>query len=174
VLFLCTGALRSRRSGPCLTVGSEQHIGLFIAGSANALSQDHGEEDQGILIVDGHVWTSQARRTAAIDLAPGNGREDWVLSGRRCTARLLVMHSAARGRAGPALRIVALSPRSDRIQKCQRLRRKEPSSEMLSWKLEEVENISPRQFSRALQKENGQSCQSRRETAQFESARLTD
>ena len=113
------------------------------------------EEDR-IFIVDGPVWTS-AGATAALDLALAMVEKDLGADVARSTARLLVMHQRRAGGQCQHSELLALSPKSDRIQNAIGYAEKHLRSELSVGKLAEVANLSPRQFSRAFQKETGQS-----------------
>lgn len=128
------------------------------------------EEDR-IFIVDGPVWTS-AGATAALDLALAMVEKDLGADVARSTARLLVMHQRRAGGQCQHSELLALSPKSDRIQNAIAYAEMHLRSELSVGKLAEVANLSPRQFTRAFQKETGQSPAKAVEKLRLESARL--
>jgi transcriptional regulator GlxA family with amidase domain len=128
------------------------------------------EEDR-IFIVDGPVWTS-AGATAALDLALAMVEKDLGADVARSTAQLLVMHHRRAGGQCQHSELLTLSPKSDRIQNAIAYAEKHLHTELSVEKLAEVANLSPRQFSRAFQKETGQSPAKAVEILRLESARL--
>ncbi|NOP02817.1 GlxA family transcriptional regulator, partial [Klebsiella pneumoniae] len=72
------------------------------------------EEDR-IFIVDGQIWTS-AGMTAALDMALGMVEKDLGTEMARSVARKLVMHQRRSGGQSQHSELLALSPKSDRIQ----------------------------------------------------------
>ncbi|MGC2030638.1 MAG: GlxA family transcriptional regulator [Steroidobacteraceae bacterium] len=128
------------------------------------------EEDR-IFIVDGPVWTS-AGATAGLDLALAMVEKDLGADVARSTAQKLVMHHRRAGGQSQHSELLTLSPKSDRIQNAITYAEKHLHSELSVGKLAEVANLSPRQFSRAFQKETGQSPAKAVEKLRLESARL--
>ncbi|TFW19591.1 GlxA family transcriptional regulator [Duganella callida] len=128
------------------------------------------EEDR-IFIIDGPIWTS-AGATAALDLALAMVEKDLGAELARSTAHKLVMHHKRTGGQSQHSEMLALSPKSDRIQNAIAYAEKNLRAPLSVEKLAEVANLSPRQFSRAFQEETGQSPAKAIEKLRLESARL--
>lgn len=128
-------------------------------------------EDDRIFIIDGPVWTS-AGATAALDLALAMVEKDLGAEAARSTARKLVMHHKRTGGQSQHSEMLALSPRSDRIQNAISYAERNLGQPLSVEKLAEVAHLSPRQFSRAFQEETGQSPAKAIEKLRIESARL--
>jgi transcriptional regulator GlxA family with amidase domain len=128
------------------------------------------EEDR-IFIVDGPIWTS-AGATAGLDLALAMVEKDLGEDAARSTARKLVMHHRRAGGQSQHSELLALSPKSDRIQNALSFAEKNLGSSLSVDKLAEVANLSPRQFSRAFQAETGESPAKAVEKLRVEAARL--
>jgi transcriptional regulator GlxA family with amidase domain len=128
------------------------------------------EEDR-IFIVDGPVWTS-AGATAGLDLALAMVEKDLSTDTARSVAKKLVMHHRRAGGQSQHSELLALSPKSDRIQSAISYAEKNLRSRLSVDKLAEVANLSPRQFSRAFQAETGQSPAKAVEKLRLEAARL--
>jgi transcriptional regulator GlxA family with amidase domain len=128
-------------------------------------------EGDRIFIVDGPVWTS-AGATAGLDLALAMVEKDLGADIVRSTAQKLVMHHRRAGGQSQHSELLTLSPKSDRIQNAITYAEKHLHTELPVAKLAEVANLSPRQFSRAFQKETGQSPAKAVEKLRLESARL--
>jgi transcriptional regulator GlxA family with amidase domain len=128
------------------------------------------EEDR-IFVIDGSVWTS-AGATAGLDLALAMVEKDLGADVARSTAQKLVMHHRRAGGQSQHSELLALSPKSDRIQNAMTYAEKHLHTDLSVGKLAEIANLSPRQFSRAFQKETGQSPAKAVEKLRLESARL--
>jgi transcriptional regulator GlxA family with amidase domain len=128
-------------------------------------------EDDRIFIVDGAVWTS-AGATAGLDLALAMVEKDLGTEVARSTAQKLVMQHRRAGGQSQHSELLALSPKSDRIQNALAYAEKHLRNELPIEKLAEVASLSVRQFSRAFQKETGQSPAKAVERLRLESARL--
>jgi transcriptional regulator GlxA family with amidase domain len=117
------------------------------------------------------VWTS-AGATAGLDLALAMVEKDLGADLARSAAQKLVMHHRRAGGQSQHSELLTLSPKSDRIQNAVAYAEKHLRTELSVGKLAEVANLSPRQFSRAFQKETGQSPAKAVEKLRLESARL--
>jgi transcriptional regulator GlxA family with amidase domain len=82
------------------------------------------------------------------------------------------MHHRRAGGQSQHSELLTLSPKSDRIQNAIAYAEKHLHTELPVGKLAEVANLSPRQFSRAFQKETGESPAKAVEKLRLESARL--
>jgi transcriptional regulator GlxA family with amidase domain len=128
-------------------------------------------EDDRIFIVDGAVWTS-AGATAGLDLALAMVEKDLGADVARATAQKLVMHQRRAGGQSQHSELLSLSPKSDRIQNAITYAEGHLRTDLSVGRLAEVANLSPRQFSRAFQRETGQSPAKAVEKLRLESARL--
>lgn len=128
------------------------------------------EEDR-IFIVDGSVWTS-AGMTAALDMALGMVEKDLGAEVARSVAHKLVMHQRRSGGQSQHSELLALSPRSDRIQAALDYARKHLSRSLSVEELAGVVHLSPRQFTRVFTAETGQSPAKAVEGLRLEAARL--
>nr|WP_225777678.1 GlxA family transcriptional regulator [Pseudomonas sp. Marseille-Q3773] len=128
-------------------------------------------EDDRIFIVDGSVWTS-AGMTAALDMALGMVEKDLGSEVARSVAHKLVMHQRRSGGQSQHSELLALSPRSDRIQAALDYARKHLSRSLSVEELAGVVHLSPRQFTRVFTAETGQSPAKAVEGLRLEAARL--
>jgi transcriptional regulator GlxA family with amidase domain len=128
------------------------------------------EEDR-IFIIDGPIWTS-AGATAGLDLALAMVEKDLGTDAARSVAKKLVMHHRRAGGQSQHSELLALSPKSDRIQNALSFAEKNLGSSLSVDKLAEVANLSPRQFSRAFHAETGESPAKAVEKLRVEAARL--
>lgn len=128
------------------------------------------EEDR-IFIVDGPVWTS-AGMTAALDMALGMVEKDLGADVARSVAHKLVMHQRRSGGQSQHSELLALSPRSDRIQAALDYARKHLHRSLSVEELAGVVHLSPRQFTRVFTAETGQSPAKAVEGLRLEAARL--
>ncbi|MGN8248399.1 GlxA family transcriptional regulator [Pseudomonas sp. SMV7] len=128
------------------------------------------EEDR-IFIVEGSVWTS-AGMTAALDMALGMVEKDLGAEVARSVAHKLVMHQRRSGGQSQHSELLALSPRSDRIQAALDYARKHLSRSLSVEELAGVVHLSPRQFTRVFTAETGQSPAKAVEGLRLEAARL--
>ncbi|MDM3888605.1 GlxA family transcriptional regulator [Pseudomonas sp. BCRC 81390] len=128
------------------------------------------EEDR-IFIVDGSVWTS-AGMTAALDMALGMVEKDLGAEVARSVAHKLVMHQRRSGGQSQHSELLALSPRSDRIQAALDYARKHLGRSLSVEELAGVVHLSPRQFTRVFTAETGQSPAKAVESLRLEAARL--
>ncbi|RAU40388.1 GlxA family transcriptional regulator [Pseudomonas sp. RIT411] len=128
------------------------------------------EEDR-IFIVDGPVWTS-AGMTAGLDLALGMVEKDLGMDVARSVAHRLVMQQFRSGGQTQHSELLALAPKSDRIQTALAYARQHLSRALSVEELAEVAHLSPRQFSRVFTAETGQSPAKAIEGLRLEAARL--
>ncbi|MBV4491630.1 GlxA family transcriptional regulator [Pseudomonas oryzicola] len=128
------------------------------------------EEDR-IFIVDGPLWTS-AGMTAALDMALGMVEKDLGAEVARSVAHKLVMHQRRSGGQSQHSELLALSPRSDRIQAALDYARRHLNRSLSVEELAGVVHLSPRQFTRVFTAETGQSPAKAVESLRLEAARL--
>lgn len=169
VASICTGAFLLAESG--LLDGRRATTHWHYTRELQARYPGIKVEEDRIFIVDGPIWTS-AGATAGMDLALAMVEKDLGADIARSTAHKLVMHHQRAGGQSQHSEMLALSPKSDRIQKAIAYAEKNLSTALSVEKLAEVANISPRQFSRAFQQETGQSPAKAVEKLRLESARL--
>ncbi|MBA1143424.1 GlxA family transcriptional regulator [Mesorhizobium neociceri] len=128
------------------------------------------EEDR-IFIVDGQVWTS-AGMTAGIDLALAMVEQDLGADVARAVARQLVVYHRRAGGQSQHSALLALAPKSDRIQNALAYAKRNLDTPLTVGELAEAAHLSPRQFSRAFRAETGQSPAKAVENLRVEAARL--
>ncbi len=113
-------------------------------------------ESDRIFITDGAVWTS-AGMTPGLDMALGMVEKDLGAEVARAVAHRLVMHHRRSGGQTQHSEMLALSPRSDRIQSALEYTRKNLSRALTVDELADVVHLSPRQLSRLFREETGKS-----------------
>ncbi|MDH1628792.1 GlxA family transcriptional regulator [Pseudomonas mosselii] len=128
------------------------------------------EEDR-IFIADGNLWTS-AGMTACIDMALGMVEQDLGTEIARNVAHRLVMHQRRSGGQTQHSQLLAMAPRSDRIQAVLEHVRGHLEQPLTVEALAEVAHLSPRQFSRVFSAETGESPARAIERLRLEAARL--
>ena len=127
------------------------------------------EEDR-IYIADGPIWTS-AGMTAGLDLALALVEKDLGAETARSVAHQLVMHQRRAGGQSQHSEMLALAPKSDRIQNALNYARQNLSRSLTVEELAEAVHLSPRQFSRVFTLETGQSPAKAIEALRLEAAR---
>ncbi|CDO84997.1 putative transcriptional regulator [Pseudomonas aeruginosa] len=130
----------------------------------------HVEEDR-IYIIDGSVWTS-AGMTAGLDLALGMVEKDLGAEAARSVAHKLVMHQRRSGGQSQHSEMLALAPKSDRIQQALNFARQNLHRPLSVEDLAEHVHLSPRQFTRVFTAETGQSPAKAIESLRLKAARL--
>jgi transcriptional regulator GlxA family with amidase domain len=169
VTSICTGAFILAEAG--LLDGRRATTHWYYARELQARFPKVKLEEDRIFIIDGPVWTS-AGATAGLDLALAMVEKDLGTEAARSVAKKLVMHHRRAGGQSQHSELLALSPKSDRIQNAVRYAEKNLGSALSVEKLAQVANLSPRQFSRAFQAETGQSPAKAVEKLRLEAARL--
>ena len=169
VTSICTGAFVLAEAG--LLDGRRATTHWYYAQDLRRRFPNIKIEDDRIFIIDGPVWTS-AGATAGLDLALAMVEKDLGAEAARSVARKLVMHHRRAGGQSQHSELLALSPKSDRIQNALSYAEKNLASPLSVDKLAAVANLSPRQFSRAFQAETGQSPAKAVEKLRLEAARL--
>ena len=169
VTSICTGAFILAEAG--LLDGRRATTHWYYAQELQRRFPNVKMEDDRIFIIDGPVWTS-AGATAGLDLALAMVEKDLGAEAARSVAKKLVMHHRRAGGQSQHSELLALSPKSDRIQNALSYAEKNLGSSLSVDKLAEVANLSPRQFSRAFQAETGQSPAKAVEKLRLEAARL--
>jgi transcriptional regulator GlxA family with amidase domain len=169
VTSICTGAFFLAEAG--LLDGRRATTHWYHARALQSRFPNVKTEADRIFIVDGPIWTS-AGATAGLDLALALVEKDLGVEVAQSVAKKLVMHHRRAGGQSQHSELLALSPKSDRIQNALSFAEKNLGSALSVDKLAEVANLSPRQFSRAFQTETGQSPAKAVEKLRVEAARL--
>lgn len=128
-------------------------------------------EDDRIYLIDGNIWTS-AGMTAGLDLALAMVEKDLGAEIARSVAHKLVMHQRRSGGQSQHSELLALAPKSDRIQSALDYARRNLHRPLSIDELAEAVHLSPRQFSRVFTAETGQSPAKAIEGLRLEAARL--
>jgi transcriptional regulator GlxA family with amidase domain len=166
---ICTGAFILAEAG--LLDGRRATTHWYFARELQTRFPKVKMEEDRIFIIDGPVWTS-AGATAGLDLALAMVEKDLGADAARSVAKKLVMHHRRAGGQSQHSELLALSPKSDRIQNALSYAQRNLRSSLSVDKLAVVANLSPRQFSRAFQTETGQSPAKAVEKLRLEAARL--
>jgi transcriptional regulator GlxA family with amidase domain len=180
--FLKRRALGARRiAGVCTGAFVLAEAGLLAGRRATthwAYARDLRErfdgihvEDDRIFVVDGPIWTS-AGMTAGLDLALAMVELDLGTDVARSVARKLVMPQHRSGGQSQHSEMLALAPKSDRIQEALAFARANLARPLTVDDLAGKANLSPRQFSRVFTAETGQSPAKAVEALRLEAARL--
>jgi transcriptional regulator GlxA family with amidase domain len=128
-------------------------------------------ETDRIFITDGTVWTS-AGMTAGLDLALAMIEEDLGAEVARAVARRLVVYHRRAGGQSQFSTLLALEPKSDRVQNALAYAKRNLDKPLTVEHLAEAAHLSPRQFSRVFRTETGQSPAKAIENLRLEAARL--
>jgi len=169
VTSICTGAFILAEAG--LLRGRRATTHWFYARELQRRFPEITVEEDRIFIIDGPIWTS-AGATAGLDLALAMVEKDLGTEVARSVAKKLVMHHRRAGGQSQHSELLALSPKSDRIQNALSYAEKNLGSSLTVDKLAEAASLSPRQFSRAFLAETGQTPAKAVEKLRLEAARL--
>jgi transcriptional regulator GlxA family with amidase domain len=169
VTSICTGAFILAEAG--LLQGRRATTHWFYARELQRRFPEVKVEDDRIFIIDGPIWTS-AGATAGLDLALAMVEKDLGKDVARSVARKLVMQHRRAGGQSQHSELLALSPKSDRIQNALSFAERNLGSSLTVDKLAEAASLSPRQFSRAFLAETGQTPAKAVEKLRLEAARL--
>lgn len=182
VHFLQTTALQARRiAGVCTGAFVLAQAGLLDKkratthwAHARSLSQLHPDiqlEDDRIFIIDDRIWTS-AGMTAGLDMALGMVEKDLGAEIARAVAHNLVMNQRRSGGQTQHSEMLALAPRSDRLQSALEYARSNLSKALTVELLADAVHLSARQLSRLFRQETGKSPAKAIEGLRLEAARL--
>jgi len=166
---VCTGAFMLAQAGVLDNRRATTHWAY-----AKAMQRLHPHikvEDDRIYIVDGPVWTS-AGMTAGLDMALGMVEKDLGSDVARSVAHKLVMHQRRSGGQSQHSELLAMAPKSDRIQSALAYARKHLNRPLSVEELAEAVHLSPRQFTRVFTAETGHSPAKAIESLRLEAARL--
>lgn len=182
VHFLQTTALQARRiAGVCTGAFVLAQAGLLDKkratthwAHARSLLQLHPDiqlEDDRIFTIDDRVWTS-AGMTAGLDMALGMVEKDLGAEIARAVAHNLVMNQRRSGGQTQHSEMLALAPRSDRLQSALEYARSNLSKALTVELLADAVHLSARQLSRLFRQETGKSPAKAIEGLRLEAARL--
>jgi transcriptional regulator GlxA family with amidase domain len=169
VTAICTGAFILAEAG--LLRGRRATTHWYYARELQRRFPEIKVEQDRIFIIDGPIWTS-AGATAGLDLALAMVEKDLGAEVARSVAKKLVMHHRRAGGQSQHSELLALSPKSDRIQNALAYAEKNLGSSLTVDKLAEASSLSPRQFSRVFLAETGQTPAKAVEKLRLEAARL--
>lgn len=180
--FLQTSARKARRiAGIC--------TGAFVLAQAGLLAQKRATthwahsrsfttlhpgvqlEDDRIFIIDDTIWTS-AGMTAGLDMALGMVEKDLGAEIARIVAHRLVMNQRRSGGQTQHSEMLALAPRSDRLQSALEYARNNLHKTLTVELLADAVHVSARQLSRLFRQETGKSPAKAIEGLRLEAARL--
>ncbi|HEF4762068.1 TPA: GlxA family transcriptional regulator [Pseudomonas putida] len=166
---ICTGAVALAEAGLLDGRRATTHW-AHAASLQRAYPQIKVEEDR-IFINDGNIWTA-AGMSACIDLALALVELDLGAGIVRKVARQLVVYHRRAGGQSQFSAMLALEPKTDRIQAALNYARQNLRSALSVEELANAAHLSPRQFSRVFHAETGQSPAKAIENLRVESARL--
>ncbi|MBN9356514.1 MAG: GlxA family transcriptional regulator [Herbaspirillum huttiense] len=166
---ICTGGFVLAESGLLARRRATTH--WAFAAAMRARFPDIQIEDDRIYIVDGPLWTS-AGMTAGLDLALAMVGKDLGEEVARSVAHKLVMHQHRAGGQSQHSEMLALAPKTDRIQDALNYARRHLKRALTVEELAEQANLSARQFTRVFTAETGQSPAKAIEGLRLEAARL--
>ncbi|PVX85014.1 GlxA family transcriptional regulator [Paraburkholderia unamae] len=169
VAGICTGGFVLAEAG--LLDGRRATTHWFYARELQQRFPGVQVEDDRIYIVDGPIWTS-AGMTAGLDLALAMVERDLGAEVARSVAHKLVMYQRRSGGQSQHSEMLALAPKSDRIQTALDYARRNLNRALTVEQLAEAVHLSPRQFSRVFTAETGQSPARAVEGLRLEAARL--
>jgi transcriptional regulator GlxA family with amidase domain len=165
---LCTGAFVLGEAG--LLDGRRATTHWAFADALQARCPRAQVDADRIFIVDGTIWTS-AGLTAAMDLALGMVEKDMGPEFATSVARALVMHHRRSGGQSQHSEMLALAPRSDRVQMALEYARLNLSKPLRVDDLAKAAHLSTRQFGRVFLSETGESPAKAIERLRVEAAR---
>jgi transcriptional regulator GlxA family with amidase domain len=168
VASICTGAFVLAEAGLLDGRRATTHW-LHSAELRARFPQVRVEEDR-IFVNDGPVWTS-AGMTAGIDLALALVESDLGAALAREVARALVVFHRRGGGHAQLSALLALEPKSDRIQAALAHARQNLRARLSVGELARAAHLSERQFTRAFRLETGQSPAKAVESLRVEVAR---
>lgn len=169
IAAICTGGFVLAEAGLLAKRRATTH--WFFAREMQARFPEIQVEHDRIYIVDGPIWTS-AGMTAGLDMALAMVAKDLGEEVARGVAHKLVMHQHRTGGQSQHSEMLALAPKTDRIQNALNYARKNLMRPLTVEELAEEANLSPRQFSRVFSAETGLSPSKAIEGLRLEAARL--
>jgi transcriptional regulator GlxA family with amidase domain len=124
-----------------------------------------------IYVIDGPIWTS-AGMTAGIDLALAMVERDLGAELAHRVAQYLVVYHRRAGGQSQHSAMLAMTPKSDRIQTALTYAKANLAEVLSVEQLADAANLSPRQFSRAFRAETGVTPAKAVENLRLDAARL--
>jgi len=169
VAGICTGAFVLAQAGLLNEKKATTHWAharsLAVMHPGVRLAEDR------IFIIDDRIWTS-AGMTAGLDMVLGMVEKDLGADIARVVAHRLVMSQRRSGGQTQHSEILALAPRSDRLQRALEYARSHLGKTLTVELLAEAVHLSPRQLSRLFRQETGKSPAKAIEGLRLEAARL--
>ncbi|QCR37895.1 GlxA family transcriptional regulator [Nissabacter sp. SGAir0207] len=169
VAGICTGAFVLAQAG--LLDGKRATTHWAHAKSLQQRYPTIQVQDDRIFIIDEHIWTS-AGMTAGLDMALGIVEKDFGAEIARNVAHRLVMNQRRSGGQTQHSEMLALAPRSDRLQNALEFARNNLSKPLTVEDLADAVHLSARQLSRLFRAETGKSPAKAIESLRLEAARL--
>ncbi|WP_038908268.1 GlxA family transcriptional regulator [Dickeya oryzae] len=166
---ICTGAFVLAQAGLLQQKRATTH--WSHSRSLSTLYPDIQLEDDRIFIIDDTIWTS-AGMTAGLDMALGMVEKDLGPDIARIVAHRLVMNQRRSGGQTQHSEMLALAPRSDRLQSALEYARNNLSKTLTVELLADAVHVSARQLSRLFRQETGKSPAKAIEGLRLEAARL--
>ena len=169
VAGICTGAFVLAQAGLLENRRATTH--WAHAPSMKRLHPAIQLEDDRIFIIDEAIWTS-AGLTAGLDMALGMVEKDLGADVARGVAHRLVMNQRRSGGQTQHSEMLALAPRSDRLQSALEYARKNLRKPLTVDDLADAVHLSARQLTRLFRAETGKSPAKAIEGLRLEAARL--
>ncbi|WP_313488092.1 GlxA family transcriptional regulator [Pseudescherichia sp.] len=169
VAGICTGAFVLAQAGLLENRRATTH--WAHAPSMKRLHPAVQLDDNRIFIIDEAIWTS-AGLTAGLDMALGMVEKDLGADVARSVAHRLVMNQRRSGGQTQHSEMLALAPRSDRLQSALEYARKNLRKPLTVEDLADAVHLSARQLTRLFRAETGKSPAKAIEGLRLEAARL--
>jgi len=166
---ICTGAFALADAGLLDGRRATTHW-LFTQALRDGYPALKLQEDR-LYVIDGPVWTA-AGNSAGIDLTLGMLERDYGAEVAQLVARIMVIDTQRPGSQSQHSALLALHPKSDRIQDALGHARRNLHTDLSIERLAEVARLSPRQFSRAFRAETGTTPAKAIESLRLEAAQL--
>ncbi|SFR12450.1 Transcriptional regulator GlxA family, contains an amidase domain and an AraC-type DNA-binding HTH domain [Enterobacter sp. kpr-6] len=166
---VCTGAFVLAQAGLLENKRATTH--WAHAQSLKTLHPSIRLDEDRIFIIDEAIWTS-AGMTAALDMALGMVEKDLGEAIARDVAHRLVMNQRRAGGQTQHSQMLALAPRSDRLQRALEYARNNLNKSLTVEILADAVHLSARQLSRLFRTETGKSPAKAIEGLRLEAARL--
>lgn len=169
VAGICTGAFVLAQAGLLENRRATTH--WAHAPSMKRLHPAIQLDDDRIFIIDEAIWTS-AGLTAGLDMALGMVEKDLGADVARSVAHRLVMNQRRSGGQTQHSEMLALAPRSDRLQSALEYARKNLRKPLTVDDMADAVHLSTRQLTRLFRAETGKSPAKAIEGLRLEAARL--
>jgi transcriptional regulator GlxA family with amidase domain len=166
---ICTGAFALADAG--LLDGRRVTTHWLFTDEMQATFPTVQLEPDRIFVVDGAIWTA-AGNSAGIDLALCMLEADYGTEIARNVARIMVVEQQRTGSQSQHSALLAMNPKSDRVQRALNYARLNLRSPLSVESLAEAAGLGQRQFSRTFRAETGKSPAKAIENLRLEAARL--